>query len=104
MDGVLEFYRPSFGNKLKTELAIVQVKGGNVSADSVRAMYQVVKEKGATAGIVLCFADQLGTVENNRSQETFSDALGKVYPAIQGFSIEAMLDGQFPNLPYLMGK
>ena len=101
VDGVLEFYRPVFGAKLETEHAIVQVKGGNVSPDMVRATRQVVTDKKVTAGIILCFADQMTTVENNRSQDTFEDAMGNIYPVIQGFSIEDMLSGKIPNLPFV---
>ena len=101
VDGVLEFYRPVFGAKLETEHAIVQVKGGNVSPDMVRATRQVVSTKKVTAGIILCFADQMTTVENNRSQDTFEDAMGNIYPVIQGFSIEDMLSGKAPNLPFV---
>ena len=104
IDGVLEFHRiPVFGKKANKEHAIVQVKGGNVTPDAVRALKQVVDdEPTATAGIIVCFEDQMKTVENNRSQEIFKDGLDRVYPVIQGFSIEDMLTDKEPNLPNVM--
>ena len=45
-----------------------------------------------------CFANQMGTVENQRSRAVFNDDLG-AYPVIQGISIEDMLTGAGPDLP-----
>ena len=98
VDGVLKFFPVREGRKVKPEYAIVQVKGGNVSADAVKALHETVRRYEATAGVMVCFADQLRTVENQRVKATFSDAWGS-YPVIQGFSIENLLrDGQL-DLP-----
>ncbi len=98
VDGVIEFYPFRMGRKPEREYAIVQVKGGNVTADAVRALYAVVKQTGATAGIMVCFADQMRTVENNCIRELYSDDAGD-YPVIQGYSIEDLLAHQPLNLP-----
>ncbi len=98
VDGVLKFYPVREGKKVKPEYAIVQVKGGNVSADNVKALHETVRRYEATAGVLVCFGDQLGTVENQRVKATFKDAWGS-YPVIQGFSVENLLsDGQL-DLP-----
>jgi len=98
VDGVLKFFPVREGRKVKPEYAIVQVKGGNVSPDSVKALHETVRRYEATAGVMVCFGDQLGTVENQRVKATFSDAWGS-YPVIQGFSVESLLgDGQL-DLP-----
>ncbi len=76
----------------------MQVKGGKVSPDAVKALYATVKKFEVTAGVLVCFADQLGTVENQRSAETFSDSLG-VYPVIQGYSIADLLADKPLKLP-----
>ncbi|MDE0475978.1 MAG: hypothetical protein OXI50_15595, partial [Gammaproteobacteria bacterium] len=57
----------------------------------------------ASLGVLICFADQMRTVENNRSRETFTDATNREFPVIQGLSVEDMLlrDKQ-PNLPNIM--
>lgn len=91
VDGVLKFFPVREGKKMKPEYAIVQVKGGNVSPDAVKALHETVRRYEATAGVMVCFADQLGTVENQRVKATFRDAWGS-YPVIQGYSIEALLD------------
>jgi len=76
----------------------VQVKGGNVSPDSVRALSEVVRRSGSVSGIMVCFEDQMGTVANQRSTELWSDDSG-TYPTIQGFSIEDLFEGRRPILP-----
>ena len=98
VDGVLNFYPLHMGRKPKAEQAIIQVKGGNVTPDSVRALYATVKRFGATAGVLVCFADQMRTVENNRNRDIFSDDADD-YPVIQGYSIEDLLERKPLNLP-----
>ncbi len=98
VDGVLKFYRIRPEKKLKPEYAIVQVKGGHVTADSVRALRTTVNRFEATAGVMVCFDQFMGTVENQRGKETFRDALG-VYPVIQGYSVENLLAGKPLKLP-----
>ncbi len=98
VDGVLKFFPVREGKKVKPEYAIVQVKGGNVSPDSVKALHETVRRYEATAGVLVCFGDQLGTVENQRVKATFSDAWGS-YPVIQGFSVESLLGDDPLDLP-----
>lgn len=105
VDGVVELpVIRAVGNKYvsETEYVIIQVKGGNVAPDSVKALSETVRRLGAIAGIMVCFRDQIGTVENQRSKDTWSDAY-KQYPVIQGFAIEDMLSGVRPNLPPTWG-
>ncbi len=98
VDGVLKFFPVREGKKVKPEYAIVQVKGGNVSPDAVKALHETVRRYEATAGVLVCFGDQLGTVENQRVKATFSDAWGS-YPVIQGFSVERLLGDEQLDLP-----
>ena len=86
----------------ETEYVIIQVKGGKVTPDSVKALSETVRRLGAIAGILVCFKDQMTTVENQRDKATWSDAY-KQYPVIQGFSIEDLLAGSRPNLPPTWG-
>ena len=90
VDGVLRFYPFRMGKKPKPEYAIVQVKGGNVTADSVKALKSTVERFDATAGVMVCFARHMQTVENQRSRAMFRDDAGS-YPVIQGYSIEDLL-------------
>ncbi len=98
VDGVLKFFPVREGKKLKPEYAIVQVKGGKVSPDAVKALHETVRRYEATAGVLVCFSDQLGTVENQRVKATFRDAWGS-YPVIQGFSVESLLKDAPLDLP-----
>ena len=102
VDGALIFWPAMPDEKPKAHLAIIQVKGGKVTSDNVRALKTTVDNFNATAGILVCFRDQMATVENNRSMETFSDVANKKYPVIQGLSVEDMLQGDSPNLPNIM--
>lgn len=105
IDGVVELpVIRQVGSKFESqaEYVIIQVKGGNVSPDAVKALSETVRRLGAVAGIMVCFRDQMGTVENQRSKELWADAYQQ-YPVIQGFSIEDMLADQRPNLPPTWG-
>ena len=98
VDGVLKFYPFRLGQKPKPEFAIVQVKGGSVTADSVKALKTTVDHFNATAGIMVCFDRYMRTVENQRVKSTFSDDSG-IYPVIQGLSVEDLLTDKRPDLP-----
>lgn len=102
IDGIIELDTVQY-QKVVKETAIVQVKGGNVSADSVRALSEVVRRTGSVAGIMVCFREQVSTVENQRSRDTWSDASG-AYPVIQAFSVEDLLEGKRPLLPPRYGR
>ena len=98
VDGVVKFYPFRLGQEPKPEYAIVQVKGGNVTPDAVRALKATVDKFGATAGVMVCFSRYMGTVANQRSRDTFSDD-SNTYPIIQGYSIEGLLAGKPLDLP-----
>jgi len=102
VDGVIEFglYQIE-AEPPRKEYAIVQVKGGKVSPDNVKALWQTVEDFKARAGIFVCFKDYLPTVELNRKRGTYSDLTGS-YPIIQGFSIEQLLKKEKPDLPPLI--
>lgn len=98
VDGVLKFYPFRMGKKPKQESAIVQVKGGRFTADSVKALKTTVDHFNATAGIMVCFDRYIRTVDNQRPKDRFVDDVGD-YPVIQGFSVEELLAGKRPHLP-----
>ena len=98
VDGVLKFFPFRMGQKPKAEFAIVQVKGGSVTSDAVRALKTTVDHFGATAGVMVCFSQYMQTVENQRVKATFSDDAG-AYPVIQGLSVEDLLADKRPDLP-----
>ena len=98
VDGVMKFFPVRPDKKWKAEYAIVQVKGGHVTPDAVRALRETVDRFDVTAGVMVCFDQYMSTVENQRSRETFSDALG-TYPVIQGYSVENLLVDAPLDLP-----
>ncbi len=106
VDGVVTFVPlidAEHGRGREQETAIVQVKGGKVTPDAVRALESTVNRYEAKAGIIICFADQMRTVENNRTKETFQTMTGP-FPVIQGLSVEDLLEGTMPRLPNLLQK
>ena len=104
VDGVIDFgLFEGWEKGVEKSYAIVQVKGGKVTADSVRALYATVKRFNAQAGIFVCFDRHMRTVENNRVKCTYKDVTG-TYPVIQGFSIESLLNNEKPELPPLVAR
>ena len=97
IDGIIEFWAIQNG-KPKKHTAIVQVKSGRVTADSVRALDTVVRRSGSVSGIMVCFANRMRTVENQRGTGVWSDDY-RTYPVIQGFSVESLINGERPILP-----
>ena len=102
IDGVIEL---SLIRNMKVDksYAIVQVKGGKVTPDSVKALSETVRRLDAAAGIIVCFEDQMGTVENQRSREVWSDDAG-AYPFIQGYSVKDLLQDKRLKLPSRYGR
>ncbi len=98
VDGLLKFYRFAPKKVAKAEYAVVQVKGGKVSPDAVRALRETVDRLGVTAGVLVCFAQYMRTVENQRSRDAFTDVFGS-YPVIQGYSVENLLANEPLDLP-----
>ena len=86
------------------ESVVVQVKGGNVTPDAVKALSETVRRVGAIAGVLVCFREQLTTVENQRNRETWDGGFGNEYPVIQGYSIDDLLADKPLILPPQYGR
>ncbi|MXV91939.1 MAG: hypothetical protein F4Z94_00465 [Chloroflexi bacterium] len=86
------------------ESVVVQVKGGNVTPDAVKALSETVRRVGSVAGVMVCFNEQMGTVENQRSRETWDGGFGNEYPIIQGYSVDDLLRDKPLNLPPQYGR
>jgi len=97
VDGVLKFW--PLQEPLEPHYAIIQVKGGKVTPDAVRALDNRVRHYGMKAAIIICFEDQMRTVENNKSADKFTDLTGHEYPVIQGLSVEDLINNAQPRLP-----
>jgi len=111
VDGVIPFYtspkalRSYDQNSLQNKggeatFAVVQVKSGKVTPDSVKALSTTVRESGGKCGVMICFEKYMKTVENNREKKYVEDwELGK-FNFIQGLSVEDLIKGKAPMLPY----
>ena len=102
IDGIIELVTIENGDP-KNKTAIVQVKSGKVTADNVRALDTVVRRSGSVSGIIVCFEDQIRTVQNQKGTDVWSDDSG-TYPVIQGFTIEDLINGDRPYLPPSYGR
>lgn len=97
IDGVIEFYAaPS-----ETSYAIVQVKGGHVGVNDVKALYTDVEtEPLAKAGVFICFDKYKRTALGATPAKKFKDKIaGNEWPVIQVLTVEEMLAGKMPRLP-----
>ena len=100
IDGVIPFYYGElFDNKPpKKTFTVVQVKGGKVHPDSVKALSTTVRQSGAECGVFICFEKYMNTVERNREKKRLKDMTGE-FNFIQGLSIEKLIQGELPNIP-----
>jgi site-specific DNA-methyltransferase (adenine-specific) len=97
IDGVIEFY----ASPSEKSYAIVQVKGGHVAPNDVKALFSdVMEEPSVTAGVFVCFEKYRKTVKNAATTKMFTDKIAKnEWPIIQIMTIEEMLKGNMPKLP-----
>ena len=103
VDGVIPFYyseKLGDGKPPEKTFAVVQVKSGNVTVDSVKALSTTVRQCGAKCGVMICFEKHMQTVENNREKKRLRDITGP-FEFIQGFSVERLVKGELPNIPAL---
>lgn len=100
IDGVLEFYP----DKNKLAYAIVQVKGGHVKPNDVKALYADIDcEPMAMAGVFVCFDEYRRTADNHRSHRTFKDNIAKnEFPLVQVMTVNEIIKGKEPNLPNIV--
>ncbi|MDE0309199.1 MAG: DNA methyltransferase [Acidiferrobacterales bacterium] len=102
VDGIIPFYHSKdlFDSNEPPEktFAVVQVKGGKVNPDSVKALSTTVRQSNAKCGVLICFEKYMRTVENNREKNLIRDMQGE-FNFIQGLSVENLIEGNQPRLP-----
>lgn len=101
VDGIIPFYHSESladGKAPEKTFAVVQVKGGKVHPDSVKALSTTVRESGAKCGVLICFEKYMRTVNNNREKRLVKHMEGD-FNFIQGLSVEDLVNGRMPNLP-----
>lgn len=99
VDGVIPFYHSeTMLKKSEPTYAIVQVKGGSVSVNDVKALSTTVRQRDGKCGVFVCFDKYMKTVNNQREKKMIKDAVTD-FPFIQGLSVEQLINGKRPNLP-----
>lgn len=101
VDGIIPFY---YSQQLldseppEKTFAVVQVKGGKVQPDNVKALSTTVRQSGAKCGVLICFEKYMNTVEKNREKKRIKEMTGD-FNFIQGLSVEDMIAGTMPDIP-----
>ena len=105
IDGRIKF-RPD-GMKGKAKYAVVSVKGGKLKADDIRAFMAVVKREQKTSmgfGVFVCLYDPTPKMRADAASvppiTVKSEVASVKYSAIQIITVEDMLKGERPKLPF----
>ena len=85
-----------------TEKAIVSVKGGaHVSDTMVKDLITTVEHEGAKMGLFLTLAPSTAPMRSRAAAAGFYETEYKKYPRIQILTIEELLAGKRPEMPWL---
>jgi site-specific DNA-methyltransferase (adenine-specific) len=95
-DGYLTF--PLSDYDKKKGVAIIEVKSGNVGVQTIRAFMDVVEKQKADIGIFVCFEEQVSS--GMRIEANNKGKIGNS-PKIQIVTVEDLLNGKLPSLPYM---
>ncbi|MDW8424221.1 MAG: DNA methyltransferase [Aquificaceae bacterium] len=98
IDGVVYFY----ADKDKLGKAIVQVKSGKVSVKDVRELLSVVEREKAQMGIFITLEKPTKQMLEEASKAGFysCNITGRQFPKLQVITIEELLSGKRPDVPY----
>ena len=106
VDGIIPFYFTGKGQSTAEQAySIIQIKGGKVTPDSVKALATTIKQHrdngfNSICGVFVCFEKYMTTVENNRDKSRVTDHfLNKAFDYIQPISVEKLLEGKSPYFP-----
>lgn len=84
-----------------TEKAIVSVKGGeNVDVAMICDLAHVVKREKAQIGIFVTLADPTKPVLTEAIKEGFYETLYGKFPRLQILTVEELLEGKKPQIPW----
>nr|WP_246386167.1 DNA methyltransferase [Armatimonas rosea] len=90
IDGDLPFY----DNNEKSQLALVQVKGGKVGAAQVRDLVGTVQREKAALGLFVCLDEPTKPMLTEAASAGLWEAgYGREYPRIQILPVRALLEG-----------
>jgi DNA modification methylase len=103
IDGIITFHDPL---SVRPKLCVVQVKSGKVSDRDVRDLLGTVEGyDGAEIGLLVTLEPPTrNMISTARLAGIYwSEGMGKHYPRIQIMTVQELIDGQFPDLPPLLG-
>ena len=87
-----------------TKFAVVSVKGGKLKADDVRSLMAVAKREEASSlgfGVMVVLDAPTAGMRADAASAGTVDIHGNRYPRVQIITIEDMLKGKKPHLPFV---
>jgi site-specific DNA-methyltransferase (adenine-specific) len=97
IDGYINF-RDADG---KPQFGIVSVKGGeNVNSAMLRDLKGTMQREGASIGVFITLAEPSREMKREASASDFYETGGRKFPKVQIFTIEELLDGRSPQVPF----
>ena len=102
IDGFVYFGDKEGNKNLEFKKGIVSVKSGKVSPKDIRELGQVLDRENAEIGIFITLQEPTRDMVTEAVSKGFyrSQILGKDYPRIQILTIEDLLKGTKPQIPY----
>jgi site-specific DNA-methyltransferase (adenine-specific) len=102
IDGYLYFFEDMQKRKIIAKKAIVQVKSGKVSVRDIRDLGHVITREGSDIGILITLEDPSPQMKKEAISMGFyhSKSLGHKYPRMQILTIEELLAGKKPLIPF----
>ena len=98
IDGIIYFKT----DKRTTEKAIVSVKGGaNVGVSMIRELINIVDREGARIGIFVSLSAPTKPMQTEALKAGFFEMSYGKYPKIQLLTIEDLLNGKRPRIPFV---
>lgn len=102
IDGFIYFGDKEGNKELEFKKCIVSVKSGKVQPKDIRELGYVLDRENAEIGVFITLQEPTRDMVTESVTKGFyrSQILGKDYPRIQIFTIEDLLEGAKPQIPY----
>ncbi len=107
IDGIINFYKGAINGKEEYGKAIVQVKGGGAHRNDIATLKGDIEREKANCGILITLEPPTKPmIQEAIDAGSFEITFGNKFefPKIQILTIEELLKGKQPNLPYGLAK
>jgi len=107
IDGIVTFYKGAMNGKTEYGRTIVQVKGGTVHRNDIATLKGDIEREKADCGILVTLESPTRPmIQEAIDAGSFEVVFGNKFefPKIQILTIEELLKGKQPNLPYGLAK